>query len=116
MMLLILKLGGYSYNMKIILLILISTFCFGCHSSNNDFVIIDKSLEIEFFSCAEALEPIYSDADYEIFLPCIKSKYIVVKMSDGTEINIIDALKDKIVEVEDLDKFNIKYYKRNING
>lgn len=100
--------------MKKMLLVLSVLICFGCESSSSKFTIVDKSLEIKDFSCAEMLEHIYTDGDEGVYLPCIKSDYVVVRMKDGSEINIADALKDKIVKVEDLDKFDIKYYKMKI--
>jgi len=39
------------------------------------------------------------------------SDYIVVRYHDGKEEKIKDALKNKKITIEDLDNFNIKYYK-----
>ncbi|MDD6388067.1 MAG: hypothetical protein PUA68_03285 [Bacilli bacterium] len=77
--------------------------------------IIDESEKIEDFMCLQALEDFYDDGKYVYSFPCIKSSYIKVKFDDGKEKNIIDALNDKDVKVEDLDTFNIKYYKTEKN-
>lgn len=79
--------------------------------AKEDFVIVDTSKDIEDFACAEALEGIYKSGIYTYYLPCIKSKYIEVRYSNGMVEKIVDALKNGNVNIEDLDRFGIQYYK-----
>ena len=76
-----------------------------------NYIIIDKSEEIDDFTCASALEPFYEDDNYRYSYSCIKSKYVIVKYSDGSEETLKEALKNKKVKIEDLDLFHISYYK-----
>lgn len=76
--------------------------------------IEDRTLNSD-YSCATALEKFYSDELYDYSFPCIKSNYVIVVFCNGSEKNIIDALNDGDVIVEDLDTFNIKYYKTEKN-
>lgn len=78
---------------------------------NPKYEIIDESENIKDFMCLQALEEFYDDGKYVYSFPCIKSSYIKVKYDDGKEKNIVDALKNRDVFIEDLDKYNIKYYK-----
>ena len=73
--------------------------------------IVDESTKNKDFQCAEALEGIYNDNINDYYLPCIKSKYILVKYSDGTKENIKDALKKGKIKITDLDSYGITYYK-----
>ena len=75
------------------------------------YTLVDKTTEMKDFSCAEALQQFYEDDYYTYSYPCIKSDYIVVKYINGSEETVKDALKNKRSNIEDLDKFNIKYYK-----
>ena len=85
-------------------------FSYSC-SIDADYEIIDTSKNIKDFACAEALEEIYKDSDYTYYLSCIKSKYIIVDYKDKPKENIIDALKNNHITINDLDKFNIDYLK-----
>ena len=76
-----------------------------------DFKIVDKMAEDPMTMCAQAIEEFYTDDTYKYFFSCIKSGLVVVTYPDGTEIPIKDALKDKKITIEDLDRFNISYYK-----
>lgn len=73
--------------------------------------IVDTTKDIENFSCAEALEQFYEDENYRYFYSCIKSKYIIVKYENGYEETVANALKYGTINIEDLDTYNIKYYK-----
>ena len=104
----------YGDNMKKILISLCILFCItGCNKEEEkklSYEIEDRTLNSD-YSCATALEKFYSDELYDYSFPGIKSNYVIVVFSNSTEKNIIDALNDKDVKVEDLDTFNIKYYK-----
>lgn len=107
----------YGDNMKKILISLCILFCItGCNKEEKklSYEIEDRTLNSD-YSCATALEKFYSDELYDYLFPCIKSNYVIVVFSNGIEKNIVDALNDRDVKVEDLDTFNIKYYKTEKN-
>ncbi len=61
--------------------------------------------------CDAALQQFYSDEEYNYFYPSIKSEYVVVKYSDGTEETVENALKNGKISISDLDRFEINYIK-----
>lgn len=61
------------------------------------------------FACATALELIYEDELYSYYFECIKSKYIVVNFTDGTSLNIKEALEKEKISIQELDIFGIEY-------
>lgn len=81
-------------------------------SYDSDYEIIDTSKEIENFACEQQLEEIFEDESYTYYLPCMKSQYIEVRYSNGTKENIIAALGQGHIDIGVLDKFNIKYIKK----
>lgn len=89
---------------------IIKGFSYSC-STSSDFQIVDKTLEIKDFSCAEVLEEIYKDSEYTYYLSCMKSKYIEVRYSNSSKENIVDALGNNHIKINDLDKFDINYIK-----
>lgn len=56
-----------------------------------------------------ALEKFYENETTQYYFDGIKSEYIIVKYSDGTEKNIKDAFENGDVTISDLDKFDIDY-------
>lgn len=86
---------------------------YNCDNDNVNIVsdIIDKSIYIDDFTCAEALEPFYDDELYQYSYPCIKSSYVVVKYKNGVEETVEDALKKGTITISDLDDYNIRYVK-----
>lgn len=77
--------------------------------------IVDKTIGLDNFLCPNGLEEIYLDDKYIYYLPCVKSEYIKVIFTDNKELSIIEALKYNKVSIEDLDEFNIEYYKKSIS-
>lgn len=75
--------------------------------------IIDKTKENPDFACAEALESFYKDESYTYYWDCMKNKYMIVKYEDGLEETVSEALKNKNITIDDLDRFNISYIKYN---
>ena len=75
--------------------------------------IVDKTLEQDNFTCAQALEKFYEDDDNEYYFSCIKGSYIVVIYTNDKEQPVSEALKEGKITISDLDRFNIKYYKEN---
>lgn len=106
---------------KIVLCLLAIIICLsftGCNkrdkkdnTQNQEYTIVDWSLSSEDFVCAQALEKFYEDDKYTYSFSCIKSSLVVVQYKDGTEVNVKEALKDNKIKIEDLDKYNISYYK-----
>lgn len=78
------------------------------------YVVVDTSSSISGFGCAQALEEIYNDNEKIYYLPCMKSKYIKVIYSNGNEENIVNALKNKNIDISDLDKYKIEYITKKI--
>jgi hypothetical protein len=89
---------------------------YNCSTNNSVVDIIDTTKNIKDFNCAEALESIYTDKNYTYYLPCIKSKYIIVKYEDGQEETIVKALKNGNISIKDLDEYDIEYYKESKNN
>lgn len=89
---------------------IIKGFSYSC-TKIDDYIIVDTSKDIKDFSCAEALEKIYEDSEYTYYLNCIKSKYIEVRYPNDKKENIIEALQNGNIKINDLDKFDISYLK-----
>lgn len=73
--------------------------------------VVDKTKEIDDFVCAEALESFYEDKQYVYYWSCMKGSYMVVRYPNGEEILVSDALEEGIISINDLDRFDISYYK-----
>lgn len=56
-----------------------------------------------------ALEKFYENETTQYYFDGMKSEYIIVKYSDGTEKNIKEAFESGDVTILDLDKFDIEY-------
>lgn len=63
---------------------------------------------------ADALEGFWRDDEYTYYFPSIKSQYIIVHYSDGTEEPVREAMEAGRVTLADLDRFGIDYYKEKI--
>ena len=61
--------------------------------------------------CAESLENIYSDEEYDYYLSCIKSDKIKIKFSNGNEYTLKEVLDKNILSIEDLIDKGLKVYK-----
>ena len=66
------------------------------------------------FVCAQALEKFYEDDKFIYYYSCIKDDYVVVKYENQKEEKVSNALQEKIIDISDLDKYSIKYYKETI--
>lgn len=75
--------------------------------------IIDRT-ETEFLATADALEGFWRDEEYIYYFSSIKSHYIIVHYSDGTQLPIREAMSRGDVTVADLDRFGIGYWKEEI--
>ena len=79
---------------------------------NNTIEIIDLTKNNSDISCLNE-EEFYKDETYIYYLPC-NSKYISVIYNDE-KYDIKTALINKIIKLTDLDKYNIKYIKKEIS-
>ena len=75
--------------------------------------IVDESTEDESFG--QMLEEFYEDENYIYSFPDTRSSVIVVYYVDGSKENVKDALKNGHIDISELDKFEIKYYKTKKN-
>lgn len=89
----------------------IKGFSYSCKYNGGKYVLIDKTKEKEDFSCDTALEKFYEDDKYVYYWNCIKNNYMLVRYDDGDEETISEALKQKHIDINILDKFNINYIK-----
>lgn len=79
---------------------------------NNTIEIIDLTKNNSDISCLNE-EEFYKDETYIYYLPC-SSKYISVIYNEE-KFDIKTALTNKIIKLTDLDKYNIKYIKKEIS-
>lgn len=79
---------------------------------NNTIEIIDLTKNNSDISCLNE-EKFYKDETYIYYLPC-NSKYISVIYNEE-KFDIKTALTNKIIKLTDLDKYNIKYIKKEIS-
>jgi len=70
--------------------------------------IVDLTQE-EGIATDAALELFYADEEYEYYFPSVKSAYILVGYSDSGTENIVDAIQNGRVTIENLDYFGIEY-------
>ncbi len=76
--------------------------------------IIDRTVT-EGIPTDQALQPFCMDEKYIYSFPSIRSEYIIVKFNNGNEMTVIDALEKGLVTINDLDRWNIQYYKKEHN-
>lgn len=89
----------------------IKGFSYSCNYNGGNYILIDETKEIKNFACAEALEGFYKDENYTYYWSCMKNKYMIVKYDDGSKELISEALKNKHIEIQILDKFDMNYIK-----
>ena len=89
----------------------IKGFSYSCNYEGGNYTLVDETKEINDFACDDALEPFYEDDTYTYFWSCIKNKYMIVKYDDGSKELISEALENKHIDIQVLDKFNISYIK-----
>lgn len=75
--------------------------------------IVDRT-QTESLLTADALEGFWSDDHYTYYFSSIKSHYIIVHYSDGTQCPVREAMKRGDVTIADLDRFGIGYYREKI--
>jgi len=76
--------------------------------------IIDYSI-VNGIDTAEELEEFYDDGKYVYSFPSIRSQHITVTFTDGTEMPVKEALFKGYIDISDLDKYGIQYYKEPKN-
>lgn len=75
--------------------------------------IIDRTRTEELFT-ADALEGFWQDEEYTYYFPSIKSHYIIVCYSDGSQLPVREAMARGDVTIADLDRFGIGYYREEV--
>lgn len=75
--------------------------------------IVDRTQTEELFT-ADALEGFWRDEEYIYYFSSIKSLYIIVHYSNGTQLPVRAAMARGDVTIADLDRFGIGYYKEEI--
>ena len=70
--------------------------------------IVDRT-ETEFLATDDALEGFWRDEEYTYSFASIKSHYIIVHYSDGTQLPIREAMARGDVTIADLDRYGIAY-------
>ena len=75
--------------------------------------IVDESTPDDMFG--QMLEDFYEDDEYIYSFPDTRSSVIIVYYVDGSKENVKEALKNGHINISELDKFNIKYYKTEKN-
>lgn len=76
--------------------------------------IIDKTVNSDICT-SDALQGFYEDDRYYYSYSSIRSEYVVVEYSDGSEETVMEALAKGIITIADLDAYNIGYYKEPKN-
>ncbi len=79
-------------------------------------VNIENTADRDGFGLDDAEEVFFKDEKYTYIFPAIQSKYVECTFSDGSKINIVDALEFGDVSVTDLKKFDILYYMEDADG
>jgi len=57
----------------------------------------------------DSFEKFYEDEKYIYSFNTVRSQYVECKFSDGSKMNVKDALESGLVTIDDLDRFAIKY-------
>ena len=60
---------------------------------------------------SKSLRKIHEDDSNEYYFNCIKNDYVIVIYKNGIEETIKDAIKNKRIDISDLDEYEIKYIK-----
>ena len=89
----------------------IKGFSYSCNYRGGEYTLVDETKRKKDFACAEALESFYEDENYIYYWSCIKNEYMIVEYDDGSKELISDALKNKHIDIQILDKFDISYIK-----
>lgn len=90
-------------------------FSYSCSYNGGNYILVDQTKNQKDFVCAEALESFYEDENYTYYWSCIKNNYMIVKYTDGSQELISEALRQKHIDIQVLDKFNISYIKIDDN-
>ena len=101
---------------KMITLVLAFVFIFsfgGCRDTDTateieNIIDLTESSDI---GTADEAEIFYFDETYDYRFSSIKSHYVIVYYTDGTEQNVKDALAEGKIKITDLDRFGIHYSK-----
>ena len=71
--------------------------------------IYDRAKEEE-LPCDDATELFFEDETTEYYFSCIKSHYIMVMDNTGMTVDVVTALNEGFITIEDLDYYGIEYF------
>ena len=89
----------------------IKGFSYSCSYNGGNYKLIDKTKNKLNFACEEVEQKFYEEDNYIYYWECMKDSYMIVKYDDGYEETISEALKQKHIDIQVLDKFEIFYIK-----
>lgn len=89
----------------------IKGFSYSCSYNGGNYKLIDKTKNKLNFICEEVEQKFYEEDNYIYYWECMKDSYMIVKYDDGYEETISEALKQKHIDIQVLDKFEIFYIK-----
>ena len=99
----------------LLLILFCMLFLFGCKTNTDSepyaVKIVDRTKTEDIGTCDE-LEIFWKDDTYYYYFPSIKSKYVIVNMSNGKKIPVKEALAQGIITISDLDAYDIHYYQK----
>ena len=75
--------------------------------NKNSIQVIDAT-----YACVKSNEKFYEDDEYVYYFPCVKSKSIYVKFSNGNKMLIVDALENEMVTIDALLDAGLDVYKQ----
>lgn len=89
-------------------------------SSNSIYVmsvkeIVDRTVT-EGIATDDAEQPFYIDEDYIYSFPSMRSEYVIVTFDNGDKMTVQHALSQGLLSISILDKWDIKYNKKEYNG
>lgn len=91
------------------ILTVFALFAVGCEKKPVEITDISLSGDLDY---ADTPEQFWEDDEYTYIFSAIKSFDYTVFFSNGERMNLIDALKSGRAAIDDLDRFDIHYYKQ----
>ena len=77
--------------------------------------IVDRTVT-EGISTDDAEQPFFIDEDYIYSFPSMRSEYVIVTFDNGDKMTVQHALLQGLLSISILDKWDIKYNKKEYNG
>lgn len=86
----------------------IEGFNYSCEYEKEKYVLVNEQGSS---LCFQMLAAFYEDDIYTYYWSCANDNNMIVKYNDGSKELISEALKNKHIDIQALDKFNISYIK-----